>query len=37
MMPHNEFVSLDPVQEPDPYMFGLADHDTLDELYGREW
>ncbi len=37
MIPSDAFLSLDPVQEPDPYMYSLGEHDTMGTLYGRDW
>ncbi|KAI1714107.1 e2F/DP family winged-helix DNA-binding domain-containing protein [Ditylenchus destructor] len=36
MLPHDAFLSLDPVQEADPYMFNLGQNDTMGSLYGRD-
>lgn len=30
---HNGFLSLDPVGEPEPYMFGLGAHEGLADLF----
>lgn len=36
-LPSDAFLSLDPVQESEPYTFGLGDHDSMNSLYGRDW
>jgi hypothetical protein len=32
-----EFVSLDPVRDPDGYMYGMSSADTLQALFDHQW
>uniref|UniRef100_A0A914E4W2 E2F/DP family winged-helix DNA-binding domain-containing protein n=2 Tax=Acrobeloides nanus TaxID=290746 RepID=A0A914E4W2_9BILA len=36
-LPTDGFLSLDPVPEPSPYLYGLSSHEGIDSLFGRDW
>ena len=36
-LPTDGFLSLDPVPEPSPYLYGLSSNEGIDSLFGKDW